>query len=134
MPAMQNILWRFNSVVYIVIFSLQQIQQIIIFFWNDTEKLNYKKKWENPIQAVKKVWPSVAALHKMARVKNLWIQVAAKKWLWWSIYAKIFSNNNSGEFCTDGHKLTWIVVINIFCHRQTIISIIFSNNNSGDDS
>ena len=42
---MQNILWQFNSVVYIVIFSLQQIQQIIIFFWNDTEKLNYKRKW-----------------------------------------------------------------------------------------
>ena len=70
--------------------------------FSSPEKLNYKKKWnllKNSHSSCKKrVWPSLAALHKMARVKRLWNPGAAKKWLWWSVYGKNFNSNNSGQF------------------------------------
>ena len=66
----------------------------------------------------KRVRPSLAALHKIARVKSCEIQVAAKKW-------ELYFNNNSGLIPASlgiSTKFTWIDFIS-FCHRLTITTI-----------
>jgi len=84
-----SICWRVNITIYtaysnlfpLTDWSMEKYVYIHKSSFSYPEKLNNKKKWnllKNSHSSCKKrVWPSLVALHKMARVKSCEIQVAA---------------------------------------------------------
>ena len=99
------------STIYKVIFPFQHrnigiLRNSPYFFpWNNREKLKYKKKWntlKNSYASCKKgcspVWLPYHPYARWPGWKSCEIQLAAKKWLWWSVFGNKFNSSNQVNF------------------------------------